>query len=243
MYYNGAKNFLISFLVSLFTSIIVCLIFFFVVPLARTSPTDTMVPDLIGSTTEQARVIAESRGLLLVVGGEEENERVAANLICRQAPLPGSAVRNKSTVTVFISQGSSYIILPDFTGQGLSAATVRLSELGLKVGEVRSEENASIDKDKIISTIPNAGSRVNKGDLISVVLSRGVELARAPRLIGKSLSSAKRIIEDSGFQVGNISWEVSTEFNVGIVMRQSPSAGSMVKKGSAISLVVATVLE
>ncbi len=243
MYYNGAKSFLISFLVSLFTSIIVCLIFFFVVPLTKTPPADTMVPDLIGSTTEQARVIAESRGLLLVVGGEEENEKVAENLICRQAPLPGSAVKNKSTVTVFVSQGSSHIILPDFTGQGLSAATVRLSELGLRVGEVKSEEHSSIDKDKIISTIPNAGSRVNKGDLISVVLSRGIEQARAPRLIGKSLSSAKRIIESNGFKVGNISWEVSTEFNVGIIMRQSPSAGSMVKKGSAINLVVATVLE
>jgi len=92
MYYNGAKIFLISFLVSLFTSIIVCVVFFFVIPITRTSA-DRVVPDLIGSTPEQARVIAESRNLLLVVGGEEENEKVPENIICRQTPLPGSVVR------------------------------------------------------------------------------------------------------------------------------------------------------
>lgn len=242
MYYNGAKIFVVSFLVSLFTSIIVCVVFFFVIPMSRTNG-DTMVPDLIGSTAEQARVITETRGLLLVVGGEEENEKVASNLICRQAPMSGSMVGAKSTVTVFISKGSDAIVLPDFKGMGLSEATVRLSTMGLRVGEVKSEENASVDKDKIISTNPPAGSRVRKDDVITVVLSRGVELTKIPSLIGKSLSTAKRLIESGGFTVGNVSWEVSIDYNVGIVMRQNPGAGSMAKKGSEINLVVATVLE
>jgi beta-lactam-binding protein with PASTA domain len=242
MYYNGARNVLISFLVSLFTSIIVCVVFFFVIPMLKPQG-DTIVPDLLGSTTEQARVIAESRGLLLVVGGEEESEEYGTNIICRQVPLPGSFVGNKTTVTVFVSIGSNQIIIPDFTGKGLSEATVKLSELGLKVGEVRSEENADIGKDKIISTNPPAGAQVKKGDAITVVLSLGVEKTQVPRLIGKSLSSAKRIIEEHGFVVGNVSWEVSTEFNVGIIMRQRPSAGTMADKGSTINLVVATVLE
>jgi len=64
-----------------------------------------------------------------------------------------------------------------------------------------------------------------------------------PRLIGKSLSTAKRIIEENGFVVGSVSWEVSIDYNVGIIMRQRPSAGQTVKKGSKIDLVVATVLE
>jgi len=241
MYYNGTKTFLIAFFVSLITSVIVCGVFFYVLPLTKSA--DTMVPDLLGSTTEQARAITESRGLLLVVGGEEENEHFAENLICRQTPLPGSAVRTKSDITVFLSKGSHHIVLPDFTGQGLSEATVKLSELGLKAGEVKSEENAKIDKDKIITTIPEPGARVKKGETITVVLSRGPENVKVPRLIGKALSTAKRIIEDNGFVVGNVSWEVSTEFNVGIIMRQNPSAGKMAAKGSAIDLVVATVLE
>ena len=64
-----------------------------------------------------------------------------------------------------------------------------------------------------------------------------------PRLIGKSLSTAKRIIKDKGLVVGNISYEVSTEFNVGIIMRQHPASGKKIELGSKINLVVATVLE
>jgi beta-lactam-binding protein with PASTA domain len=242
MYYNGSKMFLISFIVSLFTSAIVCALFIFVLPFARLGA-DKVVPDLIGSNQEQARVIAESRDLLLVVGGEEENDEVPAHIVFRQTPLPGSVVRSKSTITVFVSKGSSSIVMPDLNGLGLSEATVRITELGLTIGEVRSEENAQVGKDKIISTIPEAGAKVLPQTSITVILSRGIETAEVPRLIGRSFSSAKRIIEDAGFTVGNVRYEVSTEFNVGIVMRQNPGAGRQAKQGSAIDVVVATVLE
>lgn len=242
MYYNGAKMFLISFLVSLFTSVIVCVVFIFLLPMTKTG-SEVVIPDLMNSTTEQARVIAETRDLLLVVGGEEESEKVSENLICRQTPLPGSVVRSKSTIMVFISKGSEQITLPDFKGQGLSEATVRLSDLGLKLGEVKSEENAEVEKDKIISTMPLVGTKVKKGDAITIIISRGVEVGEVPRLIGRALSTAKRLVEENGFVVGNVSYEVSTEFNVGIVMEQNPRAGTKIKKGSKINIVVATVLE
>jgi beta-lactam-binding protein with PASTA domain len=242
MYYNGSKVVLISFIVSLFTSAIVCAVFLFVLPFARMR-SDKVVPDFIGSNLEQARAIAESRNLLLVVGGEEENEEVPMNIIFRQTPLSGSVVSSKSTITVFVSKGASHVILPDLSGQGLSEATVRLTELGLRIGEVRSEENDKIEADKIISTIPEAGSKVTPQDAITVVLSRGIETVEVPRLIGKSFSSAKRIIENAGFIVGKARYEVSTEYNVGIVMSQNPPSGRKAKKGSAIDVVIATVLE
>ncbi|MCK4940595.1 PASTA domain-containing protein [candidate division WOR-3 bacterium] len=242
MYYNGSKVFLISFLVSLFTSVIVCLLFFYVLPFAKMGA-DKVVPDVIGSNQEQSRVIAESRNLLLVVGGEEENDEVPAQLVCRQTPLPGSIVRSKSTITVFISKGPSFVIMPDLKGVALSDATVQMLELGLTIGEVKSEENAEIEKDKIVSTVPGAGAKMKGGSEITVVLSRGVETIKVPRITGRSFSSAKRIIENSGFRVGNVRYEVSTEYNVGIVIRQNPYAGREAQKGSTIDVVVATVLE
>lgn len=240
MYYNSGRIVLISFLVAFFTSIIVCGAFFFVLPRLQK---DTVIPDLLGSSPEQARAIVEARGLLLVVGGEEENNKYAANLICRQTPLPGSIVNNKSSVTVFLSKGSQYVVVPDLSGLGLSEATVKLSDLGLKIGEVKSEEHATIEADKIIKTTPPVGAEIKRDERITIVLSRGVETSEVPRCIGKSLSTAKRLIVDSGFTVGNVTWEVSTEINVGIIMRQNPRAGTMAKKGSNVDLVVATVLE
>lgn len=244
MYYNSGKNVLISFFVSLLTAVAVCVVFFFLVPNLRSSDSgDIVVPDILGSTTEQARVITEARNLLLVVGGEEESERYPENSICRQAPLGGSVVRAKSTITVFISKGSNQIVLPDFKNQSLSDVTIKLSEFGLKTGEVRAEENPQVDRDKVISTFPTAGSKVKKGDAISLVVSRGPSEITVPNTIGRALSTAKRIIEDNGFTVGSVTYEVSTEINVGIVMAQRPSAGTKLTKGAKIDLVVATVIE
>ncbi|MEO0160825.1 MAG: PASTA domain-containing protein [candidate division WOR-3 bacterium] len=241
MYYNGGKIFLISFLVSLITSVVVCLVFFFILPVSKTG--EVVIPDFTGSTPEQARVIAETRGLLLVVGGEEESEKFAENQICRQTPLPGSIVRNKSSVTVFISKGSANVIIPDLKGLGLSEATLRLNELGLRIGEIKTEEHATVDKDKIITTQPAPGMRAKKGDAITIILSGGAETVEVPRVIGRAYATAKRIIEEKGFVVGSVSYEVSTEFDVGIVMAQNPRAGTKAKKGSKIDLTVATVLD
>jgi serine/threonine-protein kinase len=243
MYYNSGKNIVISFLVSLFTSAIVCLIFLLLLPNLKSGGGDIVVPDILGSTTEQARVITEARNLLLVVGGEEESEKYPENSISRQAPLVGSVVRSKSTITVFISKGSSEVVLPDFKNQSLSDVTIKLGEYGLKTGEVRAEENTQIARDKVISTTPAAGTRVKKGDAVTIVVSRGQEEVTVPNLIGRALSSAKRIVEDNGFVVGNVTYEVSTEIDVGIVMAQRPSAGSKLIKGSKIDIIVATVLE
>uniref|UniRef100_A0A7C4XGI7 PASTA domain-containing protein n=1 Tax=candidate division WOR-3 bacterium TaxID=2052148 RepID=A0A7C4XGI7_UNCW3 len=241
MYYNGTKIILTSLLVSLITSIVVCLVFFFLLPVGKSG--EVVIPDLTGSTPEQARVIAENRGLLLIVGGDEESEKYAENQICRQIPLPGSIVRSKSTITVYISKGSNTVTIPDLKGLGLSEATIRLSNLGLKVGEIKTEENPNIEKDKIVSTIPPIGSTVKKGDMVSIVLSQGAEIIEVPRVIGRALTTAKRILEEKGFSVGEVAYEVSTEFDVGIVMAQNPRAGTKAKKGTKIDLVVATVLE
>ncbi len=241
MYYNGTKIFLVSFLVSLITSVIVCVLFLFVLPVGKSG--EVVIPDLTGSTPDQARVIAENRGLLLVVGGEEENEKYADNQICRQTPLPGSIVKSKSSITVFISKGSSSVIVPDLKGISLSEATVKLNELGLRIGDIKTEENAAVEKDRIVTTQPGSGSKVKKGDAITIVLSSGAEAIEVPRVIGRALSTAKRIIEEKGFTVGSVSYEVSTEFDVGIVMAQNPRAGTKAKKGTKIDLTVATVLD
>ncbi|MCX7994189.1 MAG: PASTA domain-containing protein [candidate division WOR-3 bacterium] len=241
MYYNGSRIFLISFLVSLITSVIVCILFFFVLPIGQTG--EVVIPDFTGSTYEQALVIAENRGLLLVKGGEEENERIPENQICRQVPLPGSIVRRKSSITVYISKGSSAVMVPELKGLGLSEATIKLNELGLRIGDIKTEENATVDKDKIVTTQPPPNTKVKKGDAITIVLSGGTEMIEVPRVIGRALATAKRIIEERGFVVGNVAYEVSTEFDVGIVMAQNPRAGAKLKKGSKIDLTVATVLD
>lgn len=243
MYFNGTKAFIISFFVSLFTSIVVCLVFLFVVPSITSNKGDVVVPELLKSTAEQARMISETRGLRFVMGGEEESSDIPIGQISRQNPLPGSVVPKGTMISVWLSKGSSRITIPSMRGIGLVEATQRLSELGLRLGEVRTVENDTVAKDMIVSTSPPFGSIVEKGQMITIVVSAGAQDVIVPALAGRRLESARRALENAGLAVGSINYEVSSEVDVGIVISSSPRAGSRVKKGSGVNLTVATALE
>lgn len=135
------------------------------------------------------------------------------------------------------------VVMPNLRGRSLVDATTKLSDLDLKIGEVRPVEDEEIEADHIVRTIPSAGTKVKKKSDVILFVSKGRKEVIVPRVIGRSLSSARRIIENAGLVVGYVRYEVSTEFNVGIVMSQSPRAGRKVKQGSKVDLVVATVLE
>ncbi len=243
MYFNGTKVFLISFFVSLITAIAICLIFFFVVPNISGDKVDVVVPDLLNSTSEQARMLAENRGLLFVLGGEEESPNVPAGQIARQSPLAGSVVPHKTVVSVWLSKGSSRITVPVMRNLTLVEATQRLNEVGLKIGEVRMVENDSVAKDLVVSSSPPFSSLVDRGQMITIIVSSGAQEVIVPSVIGRRLESARSILANAGLVVGSINYEVSTEYDVGIVIGSYPRAGTKVKKGSSVNLTVATVLE
>ncbi len=243
MYFNGTKVFLISFFVSLFTALAVCLIFFFVLPGISGGKSDVVVPDLLSSTPEQARMLAENRGLLFVLGGEEESGEIPVGHIVRQNPLPGSVVPRKTLVTVWLSKGSSKLTVPIMRNMTLVEATQRLTEMGLKLGEVRTVENDSVARDLVVSSSPPFGSLVDRGQTISITVSGGAQEVIVPALIGRRLETARRTLASVGLVVGSIDYEVSTEYDVGFVINSSPRAGTKVKKGSSVNLTVATVLE
>jgi len=243
MYFNGTKVFIISFFVSLVTAIVVCLVFFFVVPNLSSGKGDVVVPEFTKSTAEQARMLAENRGLLFVMGGEEESPDVPTGQIARQSPLAGSVVPRKTVVSVWLSKGTSRITVPIMRNMTLVEATQRLSELGLRMGEVKMVESDSVSKDLVVASSPPFGSLVDRGQYITLTVSSGAQEVIVPAMAGRRLETARRSLAGVGLVVGAINYEVSTEYDVGIVIYSSPRAGTKARKGSSVNLTVATVLE
>lgn len=242
MYYDGSKVFVISFFVSLITALVVSVVIFLFLP-KITGTTEVVVPNLTGTTQDEARFLCDGRGLYFVVSGEEESADVAEGRIARQTPFQGSVVRSKTTVSVTVSKGSMTVTVPHLRNLSLVDATTSLTNLGLKLSEVRQVEDDQVSTDHIVKTIPAAGTKVKRKTEIVLLVSKGKKEVLVPRLIGKSISRARGIIQDKGLTVGYVRREVSTEFNVGIVMSQSPRPGQKVKQGAKVNLVVATVLE
>ena len=78
---------------------------------------------------------------------------------------------------------------------------------------------------------------VKAGKTITVNISKGVEAGTIPNVIGKTQGDAIFLIESNGYTRGGIS-EENSDMPVGIVIRQSPAAGTEAEDGTSISLVI-----
>ena len=86
----------------------------------------------------------------------------------------------------------------------------------------------------VVSQKPGAGTAF-KGDTVRLVVSKGPQLVEVPKVVGKQVGVAARILQKAGFQV-----EVHDILGgfFGTVRSQNPDAGQKVPKGSTISLTV-----
>jgi beta-lactam-binding protein with PASTA domain len=100
----------------------------------------------------------------------------------------------------------------------------------------------TLAEDLAIGTEPVAGTTVEKGSKVKLFVSLGPDFVEVPKVTGRKLSTASKIIREKGFAVGDITYKVTGEYYQGTVMQQTPKAGDMAPGGSSIDLVVAGVL-
>ncbi len=95
----------------------------------------------------------------------------------------------------------------------------------------------------MISTTPGFGSDVTEGDTITVIISKGPQAVdegdtvNIPSVLGKGSSQARSELEDLGLYV-EITEEYSSDYDEGLIMKQSISSGTEVTKGTTIELTV-----
>ena len=143
------------------------------------------MPKLIGFTQETATTILEAMGLE-VTTMNEENEAVAGTVI-EQSIKEGRKVKKGDSVTLTISTGKAveqtdnkeFTEVPSLEGKTYDAAKQELESLGLKI--TRAEDAFSEEEEgKIISQNPLKGAKLEKGDLVTVTVSKGPEPSPSP---------------------------------------------------------------
>jgi serine/threonine-protein kinase len=88
---------------------------------------------------------------------------------------------------------------------------------------------------------PNPGNRIQKGDVVTILVSTGPRKVKVPRVVGKQYEEAIQILDDAG-----LDWrkqEVFSEKPENQVVRQAPRSGEEVAEGSTVVLRVSKGLE
>ncbi len=204
------------------------------------------VPDVKGKQLALARQILED-GKLRVNVAETYDANVPAGQVVSQDPDVGKTVKSDRLVTIYVSKGGEAIDMPDLAGLTKSAATERIQKLGLNLGSVY-EKDSSAEPGTVLSHDPTMGTKINRGQVIDLVVSRGEpkvetvevtqKVTRVPNVENASLDVARDGIEGRGLHVGSVTSQESTQAE-GTIIAQYPSPDAEVELGSSVDLVVA----
>lgn len=140
----------------------------------------------------------------------------------------------------FLDDDNKKIEVPSLKGMTYDDASDELDSLNLKIEKGDEVYSAEIEKGKIVSQSPIAKTKVKKGSKVKVNISKGKKAGLVPELIGKTYNDAdiSAILSQYGFVLGNVTYDESEKYDEGIIMNQTPSAGSTSRAGSAINIVV-----
>ena len=129
------------------------------------------VPDVTGKTSDAAMATLEDKNLTVSREFEFSND-VPAGQVIRQDPKSGSTVKEGTKVTIYVSQGSESVKVPDVRGKSEADAKAALSEFAVTT---TTEHSDSVASGNVISQSIDAGQYADKGAAITIVISAGPE--------------------------------------------------------------------
>ena len=196
------------------------------------------VPDLSKMTEDEAKATLKKLRLGVNVQTGTSDD-VPEGQVYDQSPAAGTKVDVHTQVTINISSGKEKFSLDDVTGMQYQQAQAQLENDGLVVS-LEFDYSDSVGSDMVISTSPEAGSQVVKGDTITITASKGKETKTTivPNLLGHNIDDAIQMIKDAGLTYNGKSSDYSDSYSENQVMNQSISAGKTVDEGTTISLTV-----
>jgi len=199
------------------------------------------VPDVTGTSIEDATGILAEQSLV-AVPAEDYSRDVAAGLVIRTDPEPGSRVDQDSSVTVVISLGPASHDIGALGGQSLDTATAALGELYITAsGDPARYFNDAPEGTVIAARItpPGGGDAVDCTNGCTAAenstVAFDVSVGPVPDVAGMSVDDATATLADADLQA-NPTEEYSDDVDKGVVIRVE--AGEGLQPGGTVTLVV-----
>lgn len=202
---------------------------------------EVTVPDVKGMSYSEAKEVLEAKGLKIEKADEPiASQKIEKGKIVSQTPSKNSKVKKGRTVRVILSAGNTELKVPDLKGLSYKEAKTLLSEMGLQISKGDEVDSDSVTEGLIASQYPSAKTKVDKGDIITVNISKGKKDAVIPKLVGTTFTSESDVsatLSKYGYKLGKVSYEESYE-TPGTIIKQSPDAGTTAEKNTTVDIVI-----
>ncbi len=198
------------------------------------------VPELRGRTEEEAKKILNDMELGIKVDPERQpSNQYEEGQIMAQDKEPGTEVDKNTTITVTISSGeeAKTTTVPDVVNREESEAEQMIRDANLTVAHGEAQYDDNVAEGNVISSNPVAGTEIEEGQTVTIVVSLGQKPATVPDIRGMSAADAEAALSAEGL-VGSASEDYSDTVEAGKVISQSVDPNSEVDKGTTVSYVV-----
>jgi len=148
------------------------------------------------------------------------------------------------TLGVLNSGKPKDILLPNFTNLTLDEAKAKAEEVKLNLNVSEEKYDVQIEEGKIISQDPKyqPNFTVKERSTVNVVVSKGQEIVKVTKLVGKTKDEARKELKDLGLEM-EIEEVNSDDVEPGIVIEQDKQEGEEVLAGTKIKLKVSLGIE
>jgi eukaryotic-like serine/threonine-protein kinase len=198
-------------------------------------PGNVLVPPVERLTEVQAVRELHKAGLEVTID-PEFSDKVKKDFAIRTVPPEGREVTKGTRVRLLVSQGPEQVTVPDVTGLTRESAEARLGQEGLEVSA--DEQESDEPEGDVISQTPAGGTKVARGETVTIVVSTGRPKVDVPDVVGISEERASARLTGAGLTVARQERTVTDPAQDGVVIEQRPGAGSEVDQGHQVVIVV-----
>lgn len=203
--------------------------------------TTVKMPGVKGMQRDEAEKFLRDQGFTSINFTEttSDDPKVQENEVVDQNPAEGADVPKTAVITLTISTGKPKVAIQDVSGKSAAEAANILGQQGLTT-KTSTESSDSVPKDKVIRTDPGAGTEVDKGSNVTIVVSSGKAQVSVPSVTGLTKAAAESTITNAGLvPKAHCHVNGSAPAN-GEVTAQDPTANTKVDPGSTVNFDVDT---
>ena len=211
-----------------------------------------VVKSVLGLTVEQAQELEGVKDVFEIKVAEERvfSDTYPVDTIAKQNPAENDIRKPNTVIEVWLSAGKDKGTMIDVTGMTIAQADRALSNLKEKYkltiaipDESEYQFHDTVEAGHIISTIPAKDESLEKGDTITLVVSKGKEIKeiQVPQFVGMPYEQALKQMENAGLMCLGAD-TVDSDRPGGEILWQSLDAYSTAKEGDGISFKVSSGL-
>ncbi len=202
------------------------------------------MPDLVGLSEKAAEKDLKEVGLNNYQFVQENSVDVKEGYVISQNVEFKTQIAKDTQIIITVSAGAEELEVADVRNMDEDDAYAALEKQGFK--PTRSYKfDDEVDKNKVISTEPQAGEKLKAGETIVIYVSQGKEekITKVPNLAGQTEATAKGSLEAANLTVGEVTYEYNSSIPAGEVISQSIAADTEVKEGTVIGFVISKGVE